>query len=242
MDQKTITKILKETEAGYDQVAEKFSQTRKFFWRDLEFLGDYAKAGDKILDYGCGNGRLLELFLSKTRFSEIPKTEFWEYAGVDVSQKLIGIAKNKHGRENINFLKINSSQTSVPFKDDYFNVVYSIAVFHHLPSRELRNEIARDLFRVTKAGGHIIITVWNLWQWKYIKNIIMSYCHIFIYGSKLDRNDCYITFKNNQSEVFHRYHHAFTRNELKKLFRDAGFEIEKTTIVNKRNILLIGKK
>lgn len=214
-------------------MAEKFSQTRKFFWRGLEFIGDYAKDGDKVLDYGCGNGRLLEL---------IPRAKLSEYAGVDISSKLIDIAKSKYFSDNIKFSKINSSQASLPFQDNYFNAVYSIAVFHHLPSRELRKEIAKELHRVTKPGGRVIVTAWNLWQWKYLGNILQEYFHIFIYGSKLDWNDCYINFKNNQGEIFSRYHHAFTKRELKKLFSRAGFEIEKCDIINSRNIILIAKK
>ena len=59
-------------------------------------------------------------------------------------------------------------------------------------------------------------------------------------GDKLDWNDCYINFKDNQGNVFKRYHHAFTKRELKKLFQKAGFKMEK--IINNRNIIFIGKK
>lgn len=58
MKKEIAEKILQETEAGYDLMAGKFSETRKYFWRGLEFIADYTKEGDKILDFGCGNGRL----------------------------------------------------------------------------------------------------------------------------------------------------------------------------------------
>lgn len=240
MDNETTNKILQETETGYDLMADKFSETRKFFWRGLEFIGNYAKDGDKILDYGCGNGRLLELFLSKTRFSEIPRTEFWEYIGADVSQKLIDIASGKYGADNIEFQKISSSG-SLALPDNYFNVVYSIAVFHHFP-KEHAEKIARELFRATKLGGHIIVTVWNLWQRKYLKNILKNWMDKILGRSELNWNDCYITFKNNQDEIFQRYHHAFTKGELKRLFNQAGFKTEKCDLINGKNIIFIGKK
>jgi ubiquinone/menaquinone biosynthesis C-methylase UbiE len=233
MDKEVVNKILKEMEAGYDLMAEKFSQTRKFFWRGTEFISNYAKEGDRILDYGCGNGRLLELFILRAKLSE--------YTGVDVSQELIKTAKDKYGAGNIKFQKI-SGLGSLPFSNDFFNITYSIAVFHHLPSKELRIETVKELYRVTKPGGYIIITVWNLWQWNYIKNIFQNYINKLIYGCKLDWNDCYITFKNNQGDVFNRYHHAFTKRELKKLFSQTGFEVEKCDIINSRNILIIAKK
>jgi ubiquinone/menaquinone biosynthesis C-methylase UbiE len=232
MDKKAVEKILSETERGYNLMAEKFSETRKFFWRGLEFIGDYTKNGDRILDYGCGNGRLLELINNKNV----------EYIGVDVSQKLIDIAKSKYASDNLNFLKISSSQTSLPFKDNFFNTVYSIAVFHHLPSEELRNKTANELYRVTQPGGYIVVTVWNLWQWSYIKNILKNWLNKLLGKSRLDWNDCYINFKNNQGEVFSRYHHAFTINEIQNIFSTAGFTIEKCEIINGKNIILIGRK
>ncbi|MCX6763421.1 MAG: class I SAM-dependent methyltransferase [Candidatus Moranbacteria bacterium] len=239
MDDNLVKKILSETEAGYDLMVKKFSETRKYFWRGLEFIGDYAKNGDKILDYGCGNGRLLELFIGKNI----------EYFGADVSRKLINTAKNKYISNNIKFQKINSGQVILPFPDNYFNTVYSIAVFHHLPSSELRLKIAKELYRTTQPGGHIIITIWNLWQKRYIKNIFKNWankvldcvrqrsCHATLYW-----NDCYITFKNNEGEIFQRYHHAFTKNELKNLFKKAGFRIKSCKKIHNRNIVLIGEK
>lgn len=240
MDEENIKKILSETELGYDRMADKFSQTRKFFWRGMEFIGDYAKDGDKILDFGCGNGRLLELFFSKTRFSEIPKTEFWEYFGVDVSQKLVDLAGDKYKADNIKFQKISSS-SSLALPDDYFNAVYSIAVFHHFPKNHAE-KMARELFRTTKPGGCIIITAWSLWQKKYLKNIWKNWLKKITGQSGLDWNDCFITFKNNQGETFQRYHHAFTKRELEILFEKAGFKTEKCQVIDGRNIVFVGRK
>lgn len=231
MKREIIERILSETEQGYDIMADKFSETRKHFWRDLEFIGDYAKDGDKVLDYGCGNGRILELISGKNI----------EYTGADVSQKLIDIAKNKYRDKSVHFQKISGSD-SLAFTDNYFNAVYSIAVFHHLPSSKLRLEMARELFRVTKPGGYIIITVWNLWQKNYLKNILKNWLDKIFGKSDLDWNDCYVAFKNNQGEIFHRYHHVFTKRELEKLFEKAGFKKEKYGIFNKKNVLFVGKK
>ncbi|HPN96310.1 MAG TPA: methionine biosynthesis protein MetW [Candidatus Moranbacteria bacterium] len=67
MDNSQINKTLESLEAGYNRIAMKFSDTRKFFWRDLEFIADYVDSGDKVLDFGCGNGRLLKIIKNKTR-------------------------------------------------------------------------------------------------------------------------------------------------------------------------------
>lgn len=225
-------KILSETEAGYDLVAGKFSETRKNFWADLEFIKDYTKDGFKILDFGCGNGRLLELFQNKKI----------EYFGIDTSQNLINSAKKRYFGEKIAFSKINPNQTSLTLESYFFNAIYSIAVFHHFPSVEYRKKMARELYRIAKPGGYVVITVWNLWQEKYRKNIFKNWWNKIILKSELDWNDCYITFKNNEGQIFSRFHHAFTKRELKKIFESTGFKTEMCQIIGGKNIVYIGKK
>lgn len=226
-----VNKILADTEVVYDSIATKFSQTRKHFWRGLEFIEDYAKKNSKIFDYGCGNGRLLELI------GDLPGLEYY---GADISQRLIDLAKSKYLKAT--FLKLNPNQTSLSFKDNFFNSVYSVAVFHHFPSEKYREDMAKELFRITARGGYVIVTVWNLWQKKYIGNILENWYAKIFKGSIFDWNDCYISFKDNRGNKFQRFHHAYTKRELRKLFANAGFEIESCEIVDGRNIVLVGKK
>lgn len=232
MKKEIAEKILNETELGYDLISNKFSQTRKHFWRGLEFISNYTQDGDKIFDFGCGNGRLLELFEKKSI----------QYFGADVSHKLIDHANGTYAKENVTFLKLNPNQTSLAFEEGFFNTIYSIAVFHHFPSKKYRQDVALELFKKTHENGHIIITVWYLWQQRYLRNILKNWISKIKGESLLDWNDCEISFTDNQGVKFQRFHHAFTKREMKKLFKDAGFKIEKCKIVDGRNILLIGKK
>ena len=233
MNESQINKILFDLESGYDQMADKFSETRKFFWCDLEFIADHIKNGDKILDYGCGNGRLLEILKDKNI----------DYTGADVSEKLINLAKLRYPEGC--FIKI-TSQYSLPFPDDSFNEVVSVAVFHHFP-KEHAEKIAREIFRITGTGGRVIATVWNLWQKKFqryrwspaiIKSKILG---VGRYGG-LGFRDLYIPFKNNTGEAFYRYHRAYTSRELTKIFSSAGFIVERCEIINEKNIVLVARK
>ncbi|MDD5464178.1 MAG: methyltransferase domain-containing protein [Candidatus Moranbacteria bacterium] len=233
MEKEIAERILNETEVGYDLISKKFSETRKHFWRGLEFIRDFCAEKDNVLDYGCGNGRLLELL----DFKDI------NYWGLDVSEKLIEIAKEKYqNKQAIAFDKINPSSTTLAFNDKFFNTIYSIAVFHHFPSKKYREDVARELYRATKDDGHIVVTVWYLWQQKYFKNILQNWVNKIKGNSTLDWNDCSISFTDNSGTRVERFHHAFTKRELKKLFEQAGFKTEKCAVVDGRNILYIGKK
>src|SRR5665647_74780 len=118
MDPKLAEKIIEDTARGYDLISEKFTQTRNHLWKDLEFIGSYCKKGDKVLDFGCGNGRLLD-FLSKKGIN---------YTGVDISEKLLKEAQNHFQEPGIEFQKI-SSLDSLPLESNSFNAIYAIAVF-----------------------------------------------------------------------------------------------------------------
>jgi ubiquinone/menaquinone biosynthesis C-methylase UbiE len=215
-------KILKDIEKGYDRMADKFSGTRKYFWKDFEFVLYYIDDGGKVLDFGCGNGR----------FSEMLKEKGVEYFGVDVSEKLINIARQKYLGERVNFEKISSSGI-LPFPDDFFNQVVSISVFHHFPPMHTE-KMMKELHRVTAPNGIVVIGVWNLWQ--------MRFWRYWVNPKNIFRKSVMIPFRNNQGEIFNRFHHMFSKRELRKIFQKAGFKIEKSFLLNRKNIIVIGRK
>lgn len=240
MENEAVKKILFDLEAGYDSIAGKFSSTRAFMWRDLEFAKDLVKQDDRVLDFGCGNGRLAGLIFGKLgREGRLGKSG--EYVGVDVSQKLVDIANQRYHSEKTEFIKIEhtrsahksdkaESKNRLPFEDNYFDAVFSIAVFHHFPSREYTQEIIQELSRVLKPGGKIVITVWNLWQKQYLK---------YHKKSKKDWLDAEIPFKSGE-KVFKRYHHPFKTEELKKLLQKSGFNVQSCR--ENYNIICIASK
>jgi len=214
-------KILKNIETGYDQMADKFSSTRNFFWRDLSFIGDYAKAKDKIFDFGCGNGRILEILQDKN-------IQYW---GADVSRKLINLAKTKYPQFKEHFSKIEVEE-SLPFKENFFNLVFSIAVFHHFPPKYQKKKI-KEIYDLLKPDGKIILTAWNLDQ----DNLIPSKK-----WETISEKEAYISFQNNKGEKFSRYHYVFSEEDLRNLLEKAGFQVEKCDTISKKNILIIARK
>ncbi len=224
-------KIRRETESGYNQIAKKFSETRKYFWSDLLWLADLVKNGDIVLDFGCGNGRLRNLLVDK----EI------EYVGVDISDELLKEARKKIVFTQENFKKISAGETSLAFSGENFNVIFSIATFHHLPGKKYRQQMAAELYRVLRKEGRLVVTVWNLRQRKYLKYLWRNWWRKLKGKSQLDWSDCYIPFKDNEGNVFWRYHHAFSQRSLKKLFEEVGFRKISVRKVG-GNLVLVGKK
>ncbi len=230
MRKDTAKKLLKFSEEEYDTYAREFSDCRLFFWRELEHLNKFIKNGDNILDIGCGNGRLLNLFENKDI----------DYTGIDSSKELIEIAKKNYGKQR-NFIHANA--LSLPFQDKTFDMVFSIAVLHHVPSKKFRACFVSEANRVLKPKGTLILTVWNIWQWRFLKTHIIHVIKKITGRSDLDLGDTIISFGQKKRQ---RYVHAFTRRSLRRLLEKNGFTVSSITEAKRRsgyaNFVVIAQK
>jgi ubiquinone/menaquinone biosynthesis C-methylase UbiE len=220
--------LLEKIQRDYNLIGENFSKARERPWEEAQFLvRDYLKEGEKILDFGCGAGQWYELF----------GKEKVQYFGVDFSKKLIEIAKSRY--PTANFQVIDGFH--FPFESEFFDKVYAIAVFHHLPSEKIRVFVLKEIKRVLKKGGILILTVWNLRKkWK-AKKLILKFSILKIFGkTKLDFGDVLMDWMG----VKDFYFHCFSQRELKNLISKASFNIIKIgefLVRNNFNIYLIAK-
>lgn len=232
MERKYAEYLLEKTRQDYNSIAEDFSRTRQFTW-DIEILSQYALDGERVLDLGCGNGRLLEILGEKPI----------EYFGLDTSEKLIEIAKKKYPQDRFEVGDI----LKLPYSDNFFNKVFAIRILHHIPSKAFRLRAIEEIKRVLKPGGILILTVWNVWGSKYKINLLrtIKYSFLKIVGRPgLDFGDAFIPWWK-MNEKLSRYFHFFTKSELKNLVRKSNLKIEKiwsSRINDNSDIYLIAKK
>ena len=169
----------------------------------MDFLFDqYLCLKDRVLDLGCGNGRFYNSFIKKDV----------EYFGVDPSSNLIEIAKGNHPQGNFQI----ASADSLPFSNDYFNKVYSIAVLHHISSPELRQQFLKEAKRVLKQDGYLILTVWDLKEKLKRKGFLN-----WFKNRKLEKNDILLPWYGSKDTYFH----CFNLEELVQLVKDSGLEV-----------------
>lgn len=246
MDKQVINQILIDNQKNYDLIASHFDQTRSILWPEVEATSHYITPKSLVLDVGCGNGRLFP-FVEKLGGL---------YLGFDSSEELIKISQQKYGKEYFfvgDILKIDqNSHNTYYIIHNTFNVIYCLAVIHHIPSHELRLQALKNLKSLLKPNSLLILSVWNLWQKKYLKYIIKKAVLKLMGKSKLDWGDCYIPYKaqsekrkaknlNLKLKIVQRYLHAFSLNELTNLVTQAGFQIlEKKS--SRWNYLIIAKK
>lgn len=100
----------------------------------------------KVLEMGCGTGRLIQHFLELKR----------DVSGMDASEKMLQIARNRVGDKAP--LSLGSAY-ALPYAEHSFDSVYSILVLNLLKDYQSAfNEVSR----VLKDGGYFLFNVPNL--------------------------------------------------------------------------------
>lgn len=114
--------------------------------RRLDFLAEPAQKNPHalVLEVGCGTGT----------FTEGLSAKFHNFIAIDISQKLIDVAKSKN--PNVNFQKRDAHKTGFP--DKQFDLILGCSILHHLNWAEALPE----LFRILKPGGQIRFSEPNL--------------------------------------------------------------------------------
>ncbi|CAD6991901.1 unnamed protein product [Ceratitis capitata] len=114
--------------------------------RIAQFLNNL-EPGAVVCDVGCGNGRYLAH--GNPTICTV---------GVDRCYRLSKVAREKGGEVLL------CDSLELPFRDDSFDAVLSLAVVHHFATTERRVNALQELARVLRIGGRVIITVWALEQ------------------------------------------------------------------------------
>lgn len=194
----------------YNTIASYFSSTRQFVWDDLKDFSQYITKEDTVLDIGCGNGRVYQLCENLQV----------AYTGIDQSEELIAIAQKKYPTVHFDV----GEMTKLPYEDASFSVIICVATFNHLPDRESRLKSLREMKRVLKPGGIILMTNWNVLSENAQKYIDRGKWEIV----ENNRQDVLVPWLTPIGEKMpgSRYYHGYELPELFDLFTDTGFIVE----------------
>ena len=210
MKPKLTHHIQESLKKSYGAIASEFDQTRKVPWQEFNHFLAYTKHGGNAIDLGCGTGRLYEFLKQK-------KVNYW---GVDHNEPLLEQAKKNYPEAHFELTDI--SDPHLP--EEEFDNAYCIAAFHHIPGKDLRKKTVDHFYDLLKPDGVLVLTVWNLFQWKYAKVFLKAIFSFFLhFGFKYAWNDLWIKWG---SYPLKRYYHAFTPKEFLSYFQDERWGIE----------------
>lgn len=109
---------------------------------------------DKVLDIGCGKGAHLQDIWEKTSA---------DCYGVDIRDDLLKFNKKKKIK-----LK-HSDMRNLQFPDNYFDKIFALGVFEHVPETEM---VISEASRVLKTKGRLFFSVPNKVSFFHITKVI----------------------------------------------------------------------
>lgn len=121
-------------------VTKTFSHPINFSW--LDGLLD---SQSRILDYGCGYGRVMDLLYAHG---------YRNVEGVDFSAQMI--SRGRQSFPHLSFQVIHSP--SLSYSDGFFDAVLLFAVLTCIPHDEAQRALIAELVRVLKPGGILYIS------------------------------------------------------------------------------------
>jgi tRNA (uracil-5-)-methyltransferase TRM9 len=208
----------------FDEIAPSWYNYRhhSIFRTELEALARRWGRG-RLLNVGCGHGA-----------DFLPFKDSFELHGIDFSPGMLRQAEKYAAKYGIRPRLIEANATQLPYDDAYFDWAIAAATYHHIETEADRRRALKELYRVLRPGGEAFITVWNRWQPRFW----------------LRRRDILVPWRRREKTLY-RYYHLFSRRELERLARRAGFEVEKTYPESRyhfpvrafsRNICLLARK
>jgi SAM-dependent methyltransferase len=112
------------------------------------------RAGDRVLDMGCGAGR--HAFALYRRGADVVALDLDEAELEDVAGMFAAMAEEGEAPTGARAAAVRGSAYALPFENDSFDGVVAAEVLEHLPQDE---RAMAELVRVLKPGGLLAVTV-----------------------------------------------------------------------------------
>ena len=125
----------------WNRVAEKKNFTTVL---DVELLSGFIPKNCRILDVGCGYGRIL---------NELYQAGFTDLTGIDSAENMIKRGKREHPELNL----LANPDGKIPFEDNCFDAVILFGVLTCVTDNSLQKELLKDIKRVLKPSGIIYV-------------------------------------------------------------------------------------
>jgi demethylmenaquinone methyltransferase/2-methoxy-6-polyprenyl-1,4-benzoquinol methylase len=151
-----------------------------------------AKKDSRILDVATGTGRQAFAFGKRG----------YEVIGIDLSENMLKVANKKNKYENVKFKAADA--LNIPFEDRYFDVSSVSFALHEMPL-SIREKVLREIVRVTKPKGTIVIVDYALPK------------------NKIGRFLIYHFVKSYEGN----YYSEFIKSDIRALLRKSEIKIEK---------------
>lgn len=150
-----------------------------------DFLKKNLKKNSKILDLGCGGGRLSVMLASQG----------FQVHGVDFSKYAIKLANKLKKEKRVEVKFRHGSALNLKYDEDFFNAVLDIGCFHHLRKSQWKKYL-KNLMQVLKKNGYYLLYTFSVESDKKLRkqNWRVRTGHYYHYFSKNEIKDYFGKF------------------------------------------------
>lgn len=219
MDRALVKQLLALNREFYSRFSADFSDSRSGERFNLEPFRKFLANDIRLLDAGCGNGRLAET-LERARLA-------LDYVGIDSSAELVAIAQRrtlKNVRAQFRIVDVTTPRWSKALRDvSPFDVIVSLAVLHHIPSFALRANVLRELRALLKPRGIFIMSNWQFLNSERLRRKIVDWNTLLTDNRKLETGDYLLDWKRGGTG--YRYVHFVDENQVEQLANASGFQV-----------------
>jgi SAM-dependent methyltransferase len=255
MDEKIIEKLLALNHEFYTTFAQSFAASRSPSDPALTSILPHIPQRARVLDVGCGNGRLA-LLLDRERPGAT-------YLGVDAVPELIEVARAQAGQlatisatfhvadvahpgwsEELTstrpsallrtgpstLLKTGPSAEPIPSPAEGLRAgldrVVMLAVLYHIHSFGLRAQVLREAASLLEPDGRLILSTWQFLDSDRMRRKIVDWAEVSITEEALEPGDYLLDWKREGRGL--RYCHLVDRAEVEHLAAQSGLRVRET--------------
>lgn len=136
------------------------SKTGKLAMRDRLLDSLELKGDEKVLDAGCGRGLMMIGAAKRLKSGKVTGIDIW--SPIDLSKNSAEAARENAKIEGVSDkVRVeNGDVRHLVYPDKNFDVVVSSLVIHNIPDARERDRAVRELWRVLRPGGKLLI--WDI--------------------------------------------------------------------------------
>jgi SAM-dependent methyltransferase len=222
MDKDTIEKLLALNRRFYTALAAPFAASRPAGDPALAIILPHIPERARVLDVGCGNGRL-GVLLARER----PGVA---YVGVDASPELLAAARREAAALAPGAVIVPADVARPGWTEALpagpFDCAVVLAVLHHIPSFELRARVLRDIGAVLAPAGRLILSTWQFLVHARTRRKVVPWAEAGIAEAELEPGDYLLDWKRGGRGL--RYVHLLDEAELQRLAAASGLRVVET--------------
>jgi 2-polyprenyl-3-methyl-5-hydroxy-6-metoxy-1,4-benzoquinol methylase len=213
MDASLVQQLNQINQRFYTQFAGAFAGSRSLNQPSLTRLLNYVPAGGRVLDVGCGHGRIAHL-LNRERPGA-------RYVGLDFSAEFVRLARQGAADLTEIVAQFEVADLLQPswngvLAGQQFDTILILAVMHHIPGFQNRQTILQNLRGHLAPTGRLVLSAWQFTSNQRMRRKIVSWDKVGLERTaELEVGDYLLDWK--RGGVGYRYCHLIDQEELTRL-------------------------